>query len=99
MQFVVMGFGFQVVDYVLPVGGEDVFVGAVESLVDLRFISAISTKYNRNRLSYICPSTGVEFRNRRISLSRKLFSSVSKHRGWDFSMYSYRSTGTYSNND
>jgi len=85
MQFVVMGFGFQVVNYVLPVGGEDVFVGAVESLVDLGFISAISTKYNRNRLSYICPGTGVEFRNGRISLSRKLFSSVSKHRGWDYS--------------
>jgi hypothetical protein len=50
MQFVVMGFGFQVVNYVLPVGGEDVFVGAVESLVDLGFISAISTKYNRESI-------------------------------------------------
>ncbi len=35
MQFVVMSFGFKVVDYVLPVGGEDVLVGAVEALVDL----------------------------------------------------------------
>jgi hypothetical protein len=35
MQFVVMGFGFQVVDYVLPVGGEDVFVCSMKALVDL----------------------------------------------------------------
>lgn len=35
MQFVVMGLGFEVIDYVLPVGCEDVFVGSVKTLVDL----------------------------------------------------------------
>jgi hypothetical protein len=35
MQLVVVGLRFEVVDYVLPVGGQDVFVGTVEALVDL----------------------------------------------------------------
>lgn len=39
MQFVVMGLGFEVVDYVLPVGCEDVFVGSVKTLVDLVSVS------------------------------------------------------------
>jgi len=35
VQFVVVGFGFEVGDYMLPVSGQNVFVGAVEALVDL----------------------------------------------------------------
>lgn len=35
VEFVVVGFGFEVVDYVLPVCGEDVFVSAVKTLIDL----------------------------------------------------------------
>ena len=35
MEFVVVGFILEVADYVLPVGGEDVFVGSVKTLVDL----------------------------------------------------------------
>jgi hypothetical protein len=35
VQFVVMGFGFKVGDYMLPVGCQNVFIGAVEALVDL----------------------------------------------------------------
>lgn len=35
MELVVVGFGFKVVDDVLPVCGQDIFVIAVKSLVDL----------------------------------------------------------------
>ena len=35
MEFVIMRLAFEVGDYVLPVGGEDVLVGSVESLIDL----------------------------------------------------------------
>lgn len=45
-----MGFGFKVVDYVLPVGGEDVLVGAMEALVDLGSSAPFSTKYKRKSI-------------------------------------------------
>lgn len=35
MELVVVSFGFEVVDDVLPVCGQDIFVIAVKSLVDL----------------------------------------------------------------
>lgn len=41
MQFVVVGVCLEVRDYLLPVGCEDVFVGAVETLVDLFVWSAL----------------------------------------------------------
>jgi hypothetical protein len=45
VQFVVMRFRFEVVDYVLPVGCQDVFVGTVEALVDL--VSSAPVQPNR----------------------------------------------------
>ena len=43
VQFVIVGVSLEVRDYLLPVGSEDVFVGAVEALVDLFAGSALTT--------------------------------------------------------
>jgi len=77
MEFVVVRFVLEVADYVLPVGGEDVFVGSVETLVDL-CSSALSHQLGQREKPYICPSTSVELCYGSISLRRELLLSVSK---------------------
>jgi hypothetical protein len=49
VQFVVVGFGFEVGDDVLPVRGQDVFVGTVKTLVDLLSSALFPAEINGNK--------------------------------------------------
>ena len=69
MEFVIVGIGFEVRDDLLPVGSEDVFVGAMQALIDL--LQSASDQ-QRRRTPYICPRAGIEFGDWHISLSREL---------------------------
>lgn len=46
MELVIVRLGFEVGDYVLPVGREDVLVGSVESLIDLCDPSSVCSSHD-----------------------------------------------------
>lgn len=77
MKFVIMSLVLEVIDYMLPVGGEDVFVCTMKTLINLFRVPRISLATCTNMISgsdpYICPCSCVEIGYWSISLTCKLW--------------------------
>ena len=81
VEFVVVGFGFEVVDGLLPVRGEDVAVVAYEALVYL-FVSSLLAYFREGvfwdeaigekEVAYVRPCPLIQLRHWRKALSRQL---------------------------
>ena len=71
MKLVIMGFGLQMVDCLLPVGGQDVAVVADQALIDLSQTYQLLPGTNAKN-TYVCPCSLVELWYRSKALTCKL---------------------------